>query len=87
MDNRILTSLQERQRWCTIKNNLEKGDLVLLVEDKQPRNSWNTGRILSTFPDKNGLVRQVELKTPTGVLKRPIRKLCLLLKANPTDDA
>ena len=83
----FLTSLQERQRWCTIKNNLEKGDLVLLVEDTQPRNSWITGRILSTFPDKNGLVRQVELKTPTGVLKRPIRKLCLLLKANPTDDA
>ena len=30
------------------------------------------------FPDRNGNVRQVTVRTATSVLRRDVRKLCLL---------
>lgn len=65
-----LTQLQERQRWST------PGDVVLIVDDTSPKNSWPLGRIVETLPDKKGLVRQVKVKT--NELCRPVTKLCLL---------
>ncbi len=73
-----LTQLQERQRWSTPGRNFCVGDVVLIVDDTSPRNSWPLGRIVETLPDKNGLVRQVKVKTKTNELCRPITKLCLL---------
>lgn len=73
-----LPQLQERQRWSTPGRNFCVGDVVLIVDDTSPRNSWPLGRIVETFPDKNGLVRQVKVKTKTNELCRPITKLCLL---------
>ena len=73
-----LTQLQERQRWSLPGRNFCVGDVVLIVDDTSPRNSWPLGRIVETFPDKNGLVRQVKVKTKTNELCRPITKLCLL---------
>ena len=73
-----LTQLQERQRWFSPKRNFAVGDVVLIVDDTSPRNSWPLGRIVETFPDRNGLVRQVKVKTKTNELCRPITKLCLL---------
>lgn len=73
-----LTQLQERQRWSSPGRNFCVGDVVLIVDDTSPRNSWPLGRIVETFPDGNGLVRQVKVKTKTNELCRPITKLCLL---------
>lgn len=69
-----LTQLQERQRWSMPGRNFCVGDVVLIVDDTSPRNSWPLGRIVETFPDKKGLVRQVKTKK----LCHPITKLCLL---------
>ena len=76
--NEYLTQLQERQRWPTPGRNFCVGDVVLIVDDTSPRNSWPLGIILETLPDKKGLVRQVKVKTKTNELCRPITKLCLL---------
>lgn len=73
-----LTQLQERQRWSSPGRNFCVGDVVLIVDDTSPRNSWPLGRIVETFPDGNRLVRQVKVKTKTSELCRPITKLCLL---------
>lgn len=53
----------------------------MLVDDMAPRNTWITGRIVDTVPDKNGLVRSVRIKTKTSYLNRPITKVCLLQEA------
>lgn len=76
-----LMQLQERQRWTTPKRNFHVGDVVLIVDDTAPRNSWPLGRIVETFPDQKGLVRQVKVKTKTNELCRPVTKLCLLQEA------
>ena len=77
-----LPLLQERQKWSQVKRNLAPDDVVLIVDDSAPRNSWNMGRVLKTIPDKNGLVRRVLIKTKTNTLERPIDKLCLLCEAD-----
>lgn len=73
-----LTQLQERQRWSAPGRNFCVGDVVLIVDETSPRNSWPLGKILETFPDSRGFVRQVKVKTKTNELCRPITKLCLL---------
>ena len=76
-----LTQLQERQRWSTISRNLHVGDIVMIVDETSPRNSWPLGRVVETFPDRRGFVRQVKVKTKTSELCRPVTKLCLLQEA------
>ena len=73
-----LTQLQERQRWTTPQRNFCVGDVVLIVGDTSPRKSWPLGKILETFPDRKGFVRQVKVKTRANELLRPVTKLCLL---------
>ena len=76
-----LPQLQERQRWTGVKRNLVPGDIVLIVDNTAPRNSWVMGRVLQTFPDRRGFVRQVRIKTKSSCLDRPITKVCLLQEA------
>ncbi len=74
-----LPLLQERQKWNVIKKNLKHGDIVLIIDDTAPRNSWPMGRIVNIFPDKKGIVRRVQVKTKSSTVERPITKLCLLM--------
>ena len=73
-----VSALQERQKWHRVRRNAEVGDLVLLVDEPLSRGQWRLGRILKTFPGRDGLVRTVEVKTAGSTLVRPIQKLCLL---------
>ena len=73
-----LPQLQERQKWTKVKRNFIPGDIVLIVDDTAPRNSWIIGRITEAVPDRRGLVRQVRIKTPTNYVCRPVTKVCLL---------
>ena len=76
-----LPSLQQRQKWLKETRNLEEGDIVLII-DNLPRNKWLTGRVIETYPGKDKLVRSVKLKHSTGILVRPVQKLCLLEEAD-----
>ena len=79
-----LPQLQERPKWIKIKRNFIPGDIVLIMDDSAPRNSWIIGRITETMPDRNGLVRQVRIKTRTSALCRPVSKICLLQESTET---
>ena len=76
-----LPSLTERKKWKEKKQNLKEGDVVLVAEPNQPRGVWPLGRIVSTHPGQDGLVRAVTVRTQHGEYKRPIAKLCLLEEA------
>ena len=52
--------------------------MVLLADDAVPCGQWIMGRVTEIFADKNGLVRRVIVKTKTGVVKRPVVKLCFI---------
>ena len=76
-----LPLLQEKQKWNIQKRNLAVNDLVLVVDNK-PRNAWSLARILEVIKDKKGFVRIVKLKTQSGVILRPISKLCVVLETD-----
>lgn len=73
-----LPLLQQRQKWVNPERNFVEGDVVLLMDDDIPRNSWVMGRVVETFPGKDGLVRTVRVKTQNNNFKRPVTKLCLI---------
>ncbi|XGW21715.1 hypothetical protein V3C99_004578, partial [Haemonchus contortus] len=52
------------------------GMVVLLADDNLPRNTWKMGRISALKPEKEGAVREVELRVPNGnIFRRPINLL------------
>lgn len=61
-----LPLLQERQKWTQASQNLIPGDVVMIVDDSAPRNSWVLGRVIQTMPDAKGLVRRVLVKTKSN---------------------
>ena len=73
-------TLQERQKWFQSVRNVTKDDIVLIVNDSQPRGKWCLGRILQTYLDKKGAVRSALIKTANSIVKRPITKLCQVIE-------
>lgn len=73
-----LTQLQQRHKWREIRNNVQKGTMVVLRDQNAPPMSWALGRILNTHPGPDGLVRVVDVQTNTGVYQRPLNKICVL---------
>ena len=43
------------------------GDLVLVVDEKVPRGHWPMGVIEEVYPDSNGHVRNVRVRTASSV--------------------
>ena len=70
--------------WCYFKNvrNVQVDDVVLVVDSSVPRGSWVLGRVTEVYPDKNGLVRNVSIRTKSSTLVRPIVKLVMVLECD-----
>ena len=81
-----LPALQSSQKWVQPKKNLEVGDVVLMLEEDNPRNLWPLARVLETFPGRDGRVRTVKVKTRSSELVRPIHKLCFLESVQRQED-
>ena len=76
-----LPLLQKRSKWVNTSRNVTNGDIVLIM-DNSPRSSWVMGRVIETFPDKQGLIRSAKLQTQFSVCVRPISKMCALLECD-----
>jgi hypothetical protein len=74
----FLPTLTRRTKWFQPQKPLEIGDIVLIVDDKMPRNSWPKGIITEVFKAKDGQTRSANVKTSTGTYKRPTVKICVL---------
>ena len=89
----FLHTLQPRQKWTKPQRNFQVGDIVLMVEENQPRNVWPLARVESISEAADGKVRRVKIRLanrnidnkglrqrePT-TLERPIHKLVLLVE-------
>lgn len=73
-----LPTLTRRTKWFTNTKPIEVGDIALLVDENLPRNSWPKGRILATYPGRDGAVRKVTIQTKTGIYDRPAVKIAIL---------
>lgn len=73
-----LHTLQTRSKWTSKTSPPVVGELVLIKDDHLPPLYWRLGRIRTTLPGRDGVVRVVELETADGPLKRPLLKLARL---------
>ena len=76
--NEYLHQLQLRTKWTHQLPNLAVGELVIIKEPKQPPSHWTLGRIISTSPGADGIVRVANVRTTSGTLTRPVSKLVSL---------
>ena len=77
-----LTVLQDRQKWLFPKWNVQVNDVVLIVDQETPQGSWLLGRVIETYPDKTGYVRNVAMKTRSSRLVRTVSKLVMVLECD-----
>ena len=76
--NEYLPLLQPRKQWWGTSTNLQVGDLVLINDNSTKRGYWPKAVVEECYPDKDGLVRRVRVRTADAVLMRDVRKLSLL---------
>lgn len=54
---KYLPLLQDRQKLLTPQKNFSPGDILLMMDESAPRNSWNMGRVIKTLPDLSSTVQ------------------------------
>lgn len=82
-----LPMLTKRTKWFQGQGNLKVDDMVVIMDNRLPRNCWPLGKIVATFPGQDGKVRVVEVQTQHGTYRRPCSKICKLdlLEINDQD--
>ena len=79
--NCYLRQLQVRNKWRSSAENVQVGEVVLIMDDDTPPMTWPMGIVSQVFPSKtDGLVRLVEVKTIKGLYQRVVQKLMLMMK-------
>ena len=73
-----IQELHKRYKWQYPKRNIQENDLVLVKDDLLPPNDWKMGRVVKVHEGHDQHVRVVDVKTTTGIISRPIVKLCVL---------
>ncbi|KAF8773819.1 hypothetical protein HNY73_016442 [Argiope bruennichi] len=73
-----LNSLQSRAKWKLPELYIKPGQLVLLKDNSKSPMEWNLARIERTYPGTDGLVRVADIRTPKGIFRRSINRLCPL---------
>jgi len=67
-----LAELQRRSKWIKDQPNLKVGDVVVIKEDNLVPAKWKLGRVVEAIVGSDGKVRVVNLRTESGLLKRPV---------------
>ena len=56
-----LPTLIQRRKWYRNAKNLKFGDLVIIQSENIPRSHWPLGRVIETYPGKDGIVQTVKV--------------------------
>lgn len=81
----FVSELQLRTKWKHKAEDISVDTLVLIKEDNLPPLKWRLGRILRTFPGKDGVARVADIRTSTGIVQRAFSKICPL-PLQPVDE-
>lgn len=73
--NEYLHTLQQRGKWLKTAHMPKEGGLVLIKDDNLPPLKWEMGRIIAFSPGVDGVARVADVRTKSGIIKRPLRKL------------
>ncbi|XP_075163178.1 uncharacterized protein LOC142235804 [Haematobia irritans] len=81
-----LRSMHKRYKWKSSISNLKVDDLVVVMDDLLPPYEWLLGRIVKTYSGSDSNVRVADIRIATGIITRPIAKLCYLPFCNTIED-
>lgn len=70
-----VATLQPRNKWQAVQQNLDPGQLVLIKNENTPPAAWELARIVATHPDPYGVVRNVTVRRGEKEYQRPVHKL------------
>ena len=68
-----MSSLQERQKWNKVCQNICVGDIVLVKDESKPRGQWPLGCIVLVFKADDQLVKQVAVRIGHNEYERPVQ--------------
>ncbi|XP_046868779.1 uncharacterized protein LOC124461283 [Drosophila willistoni] len=74
----MLPNITRMSKWHKKVKPIGVGDIVLIVDENQRRNTWTKGRVVEVTTAEDGQVRQAKVQTQLGVLSRPAVKLAVL---------
>ncbi|XP_065074451.1 uncharacterized protein LOC135698403 [Ochlerotatus camptorhynchus] len=72
-----LPIISRRTKWFQDVAPVREGAIVVIA-DEGVRNQWTRGRVIRTYPGKDGVARRADVETSSGVLRRPVCKLAVL---------
>ncbi|XP_074648983.1 uncharacterized protein LOC141904304 [Tubulanus polymorphus] len=73
-----LSQLNLLKKWQDVQKNVAIGDVILIADENPRKQEWPLGRVEKILPGRDGLVRNVIVKTVKGKLSRPVQRLRLL---------
>ncbi|XP_037816099.1 uncharacterized protein LOC119606603 [Lucilia sericata] len=76
--NDYLQELHKRYKWQNPRRDLQTGDFVIIKDELLPPCDWRLGRIEAVHVGRDKRVRVADVRTSSGVVTRPIVKLCML---------
>ncbi|KAM8702360.1 hypothetical protein ACLKA7_007790 [Drosophila subpalustris] len=76
-----MPNITRRNKWHQKVEPIAVGDIVLIVDENQRRNTWTKGRVIEVTTAEDGQVRRAKIQTSNGVLTRPAVKLAVLMSA------
>ncbi|XP_049302056.1 uncharacterized protein LOC125775455 [Bactrocera dorsalis] len=79
-----IKDLDKRYRLKSPEKAPKLGDCVIIHDDCLPPTEWRLGRIEKLHYGSDGHVRVVDLRTQSGILTRPLVKLCFLSHIDET---
>ena len=71
-------------KWHKPSRNMQVNDIVVLQDANLVPTKWPLGRVVKTFHGEDHLVRVVDVKTQSGIYRRPVTKVALIL-SNETE--
>ncbi|XP_068717172.1 uncharacterized protein [Montipora capricornis] len=81
----LFPSLVPSKKWQVERRNVRPDDIVVVSGPNALRGKWSFGRVLEVHPGPDGPVRNVEVKTSTGMYSRPITKIAVIHPAEGDD--
>ncbi|XP_037029336.1 uncharacterized protein LOC119069388 [Bradysia coprophila] len=81
-----MPTLTKRTKWFKQMEPIKVGDVVIVVDERNERNTWPKGIVEKLMPDKRGIVRQVMVRTAKGIRRRSVGKLAVLDVKPPMED-
>ena len=73
-----MNELQQCSKWRFEKNNINIGDLVILVEDHLPIYKWTLGKIVEVYYGDDKKIHIIKVKAQSGTFNRAILRICHL---------